>query len=306
MKVCFFGSDQIAAAALNYLHTKKVEVLSVVTKKDKKIGRGLKQTISSVKKTAISLKLPVFHPDTWQELSFLPKEPCCFFVVVNFGRILPQKLLDFPKKSCLNIHFSLLPRWRGAAPVRDCLRHGDEFSGVSIMKMVAELDAGDVLAQKKIKITPQMNYQTLTNEMLLLGCSEIFRVLQNYDSIKPVAQNPELVTYSSKIQKQDGLVSWKNSAKEIYQLYQAFTPNPGIFSYWKGKKIFLRKISLLSNTQLYSQKGVIINHQEQGLEVSTARGTLLLEQVQLENKKQLSAKDWCNGYRISLKEQFDE
>ena len=304
MKICFLGSGQVAVDTLSYLFEQGVEILQVITKKDKKQGRGMKEITSSLKILAKKLNLPIYQLEDWQDTSFLLKTSFSFFVVVNFGKILPQKILDIPKKCCLNIHFSLLPRFRGANPVRDCLLFGDEFSGVSIMKMVLELDAGSILAKKSIKITPQMNYQTLTSDLIKLGCQEIYKVLKNYDSIIPIAQNPKQVTYSYKIKKKDGLIDWKNSAENIYRLYQAFSPQPGVFSFYCGKKIFLRKIFILSTSNKTQQTGVIVNKNQQGIEVSTGQGSLLLELVQMENKKQLLAKDWYNGYRVNLGSQF--
>lgn len=305
MKICFFGSQQIAGNIIQYLfQQKQVEILQVITKVDKKQGRGMKQTSSVVKNIAQELALPIYQITDWQDISFLPKKECDFFVVVNFGKIFPQSILDFPQKSCLNIHFSLLPRWRGASPIRACLQSGDEFSGISIMKMVKKLDAGDILSQEKVKITPHMDYQSLTNNLLKIACVQIDKVLKNYDTICPIVQNPKLVTYSAKITKEDGLIQWENGVENIYRLYQAFSPKPGIFSYWGQKKIFLRKISILSRSQNHEQSGVIIGKSDKGLEVSTSKGVLLLESLQMENKKTLLAKDWYNGYRVTLGEQF--
>ena len=302
MKIGFFGSDKIAAITLEYMHKQGINIVKVITKENKKQGRGMQLKTSVVQKIAKKLQIPVCCLDNCQDSTVL--KSCSFLVVVNYGKILPKNILNLPQICCLNIHFSLLPKWRGAAPVRYCLKHGDQFSGVTIMKMVEKLDAGDILAQRKISITPKMNCETLTSELVLLGCRELCRVLENYSKIKPIAQKEALATYSYKIKKEDALVYWDNPAQNIYWLYQALSPKPAIFSYWKKKKIFLKKISLLSTKKKYQNAGEIIGKQNTSLEVSTLRGSLLLEEVQMDNKKQLLAKDWYNGYHVQIGEKL--
>ena len=250
------------------------------------------------------MNIPCFLKEDLQNISFLKDIKSDFFVVVNFGKIFPQELLDLPQKACLNIHFSLLPCWRGASPVRSCLLAGDKYSGVSIIKMMKELDAGDILLQKKIKLSSEFNHNTLTSKLVELGCETIWKTLQNYDSIKPKKQEKSKVSYCYKIKKEQALVDWDKTAKAIYQLYQAFTPQPGIFSYWKERRVFLRKISILNDNILYPQTGIILKKSSEGLQISTNQGILFLEKLQMENKKILDARDWFNGYRVQLKDQF--
>ena len=251
VKICFFGTGFFAAKILESLYQDKVKILWVISQADKKQGRGLHLLSPPVVRIAKKLSLNVLQPVDLSAHSFLnqlEEKEVDFFVVIDYGKILKNDILKIPKKAAMNIHFSLLPKWRGASPVRDCLRNGEEYSGVSIFKMNQELDAGDILSQKKIKITQNLNYTKLMEQLTSISCNELKGILHSFAKITAIKQIESEASYSSKISKKHCLIDWSQDAQKIYWLYQAMSTDLKVFSYFKKKKIFLIEIALADNS----------------------------------------------------------
>ena len=307
LKICFFGTGFFAAKILETLYRDGFQILKVISQTDKKQGRGLNLIAPPVVRSAKKLTLKVLQPIDLADnifLSELKKTSADFFVVVDYGKILKNNILAMPKIAAINIHFSLLPKWRGASPVRDCLKNGDEYSGISIFKINQKLDAGDILLQKKIKITKDLNYTKLMEQLTSISCDELKGILHNFAKITPVKQIESEASYSSKISKKHCLIDWSQDAQKIYWLYQAMSPDLKIFSYFKNKKIFLIEIALADNSTSYQDYGKILKKEKETIAVTTGKGSLFLKRIQLENKQPIAVKDWLNGYDVKVGDFF--
>lgn len=307
IKICFFGTGKPAAKTLVFLVKHGFNILQVISKPDKKKGRGMLLQQSSVTELAKKLNLNFCQPRTIKDelfCAFIKKQAADFFVVIDYGKILPQPILDLPKIAALNLHFSLLPKWRGASPVRSSIANGDPKSGVSIMKMVQQLDAGDILGKQTIKINPSWNHLNLSEELTQLGCQELKKVLSGFSQIKPLPQNEKLATYSHKFFKKDGKIDWSQSAENIFRKYKSLAPEIKLFSYYSKKKIFFLKIELADKVKKHQDIGKILLLDKQKIEVLTTQGSLFITKIQLENKNAITTKDWFNGYQIKTAQNF--
>lgn len=300
MKIVYFGTPHFATEVLRDLLDRGVNIVAVVTQPDRPKGRSLQLTPSPVKSLALERGIPVFQPEKasqepfLQELSVLKAD---LYVVVAFGQILSQKLLDIPPLGCVNVHASLLPKYRGAAPIQRCLIAGESETGIAIQKMVRQLDAGDIIATAKISIPIEMTFGELEEELISLAKPLLFQVIQQYKKGIPPAipQDPSLVTYASKIEMEEGQVQWNRPAQEIHNLIRAFSPRPGAWCWIeaggqrKRLKIQRTEISKRSGApgQLLDSEGV----------VACGEGSLKLLEVQPEGKKVMKTADWLRGQK---------
>jgi len=296
--IVFFGTPPFAASLLRFLHEHKISIDAIVTQPDKERGRSLQVLPSAVKALALELglKCPIFQPEKASEESFLhllEKLGTPLYVVVAYGQILTQRLLSIPSKGCINVHASLLPKYRGAAPIQRALLAGDEESGVCIQKMVRKMDAGDVIATAKVIIPPEMTFGELeaalceTSKNLLLG------VLAAYEKGIPSASSQEenLVTFAPKIEPQETEIQWTNPAKIIHNQIRAFSPRPGAWSWLEKDK---RRIKILRTRVVpgAGAPGMILS--KEGL-VACGEGALELLEVIPEGKRAMAGKDWLRG-----------
>ena len=296
----FWGSTPSAAYILNSLvHSKKCIKL-VVTQPPKPFGRNRQQQPTAVHQMAERLGIEVIHPLELNDKFLydrLKKIEPHFFIVVAYGKILPSALLSLPKKTSINLHYSLLPRWRGASPIQTALWQGDKKTGVTAIQMVKQLDAGDILLQKPLAIDYSDTSETLQHRLTILAVEVLEKVLDEFDTLKKVSQNEAMVTYTKKIYKSQGEINWEQSAEKIYLQYRALNPQPGIFSFWKKKKIFLRKISLACIKESDSRVG-LLEARDNRLYVNSECGSLEIIYLQREGKKEVSAKEFINGEHI--------
>ncbi len=307
MKILFFGTPVFAAELLTSLIDQQMEIVGVVTQPDRPKGRSLALTSSPVKTVAVARlpQIPVFQPEKASDLAFLEQIRALaadLYVVVAFGQILPQKLLDIPALGAINVHASLLPKYRGAAPIHRCLMNGDRQTGIAIQKMVKKLDAGDVIAEEAIPIDPEMTFGELEQALCHLSKSLLTRVLQLYEKNgipQAVAQNEQFVTYAAKIEPEEGQIDWSQSAEKLHNLIRAFSPRPGAWAYiemggvQKRIKIYRSKIETVMG-----KPGDIL--ELKNLTVACGKGALILLEIQPEGKPRMKASDWVRG----LKENF--
>lgn len=244
LRVAYAGTPEFAVPALEALGHSRHELVEVVTQPDRRAGRGRKIVESAVKKSALSSKLPVFQPEkinSKKALAHLAVLQIDLFVVAAYGQIFSPDLLALPRLGCINIHASLLPRWRGASPIQHAVLNGDEMSGVTIMQMGEAMDAGDIWFQESCKIEESDTAQSLHNRLAVLAGNIILPamdvVLGGNDKPQPQMQN--LVTYCSKLQKSDGLIDWQQPAEQITRKVRAFFPWPGAFTRYRGKSSLL-------------------------------------------------------------------
>ncbi len=244
MTVLFLGTPPFAIPVLEKLNQEH-EVIGIVTTPDKPVGRKQIVTPSAVKVRALELGLKVFQPEKVLELKKLVKEPFDFLITASYGAYLPEAVLSMPKKDSLNIHPSLLPKYRGATPIQTALLNGDTETGVSIIRMEKKMDGGEIFAQEKFPIRNDILFPELIAFAFRIGADLVSKVLDSFSSLKPVAQNESEATTCTKISKEDGHVDFaKDSPEKIWNMFRAYYSWPGIFIVWKGQKLDLLEIEL--------------------------------------------------------------
>jgi methionyl-tRNA formyltransferase len=299
-KIVYFGTPAFAAECLEYLLDHNVEIVAVVTQPERPKGRSLQMTPSEVKTLVLSKAphIPIFQPEKASTASFLEEiahlKPDLFVVVV-YGQILSQKLLDIPRFGSINVHPSLLPKFRGAAPIQRCLISGETETGVSIQKLVRQMDAGDVLDVSKISISADITYGELQEQLLEIAKPLLLKVIRKFEHGVPdgVPQNHELVTYASKIELDEGEIDWNRSSQEIHNLIRAFSPRPGAWV-WINSSNERKRLKILRSQLVEGQghPGTLLSEQPI---VACGKGAIRLLEVQPEGKKIMKASDWLRG-----------
>ena len=248
-KVGFFWTPFLAARVLeDILHSGHFDVMFAVTNQDKPIGRSGDSQATPVKKLALEHDIPVFTPIRIREnnefFEQLSNYNCDYFVVVAYGRILPRVILEIPKKKCINVHGSILPAYRWASPIQSVLLHGEKETGVTIMEMSEGMDEGDILSIHTISIALDETSETLFQKFAEISGTTLVETILELDKwkITPIPQDLTRATYCAKIEKEDGKIDWSKSAEDIYRMWQAYTPWPGIYTMYEGKRLLLEKI----------------------------------------------------------------
>ncbi len=301
MRIVFMGTPEFATPALSHMVLNDYHVAAVYTRPDRLAGRGRGLASSPVKRLATALALPVVQPvslkkaDTIAELvSFKPD----VIVVAAFGQILPEAVLRLPRYGCLNVHPSLLPRHRGAAPVAAAILAGDSFTGVSVMLMDEGLDTGPVLSAAQVAISDRDSTGSLTLKLSLIAAYLLQNVLPDWvgGNLKPRLQDEAGATYSGAIAKEDGEIDWHQSAVDIWRRVRAFHPWPGCHTRWRGKLLKIIEAEPLSQ-EVDAVAGEVVVLPGYGLGVSTGDGVLGLLVVQLEGKRAMTAGEFLRGQR---------
>jgi methionyl-tRNA formyltransferase len=294
-QIVFMGTPHFAVPILTQLIAHH-EVIGVVTQPDRPAGRSRQVRASPVKETALAAGIPVFQPEKLRRPEAITElrvwQPDVY-VVAAFGQILPQAVLDIPQMGSINVHASLLPRWRGAAPIQAAIRAGDAESGVTIMKMDAGLDTGPVLSMRSIALSEQETGASLHDKLSELGAALLIETLPGYlnGSIQPQAQSEEGVTYAPTIKKDEGRLDWTQPAEVLERLIRAFTPWPGTFSLWNGQPL---KVLAAQAAPGHAEPARVIPHQD-GAAVGTGEGLLVLKEIQLAGRKAMSAREFVRG-----------
>lgn len=297
MKIIYFGTPEFSVIPLLNLNSdSETEILAVVTQPDKPQGRKQIMTASPVKNCAIELGLKVIQAKNKKELAEeLGKiEKADFFVVIAYGMILSKTVLEMPKHGAINVHASLLPKYRGASPIQESLLHGDAETGVSIMAMDETMDHGDVYLIKRVKIDDSDSLETLTAKLSLISAEILPHTLKDIESgvLTPLHQNHAKATYCHKIEKEDGKIDFNKSAAEIKNMLRAFTPWPGIFTEFNGKKLKIVEATV-SNDKIEPGK---FKAEGKILKIGTANGSLVPSKLQIEGKNVMDAAAFVNGY----------
>jgi methionyl-tRNA formyltransferase len=295
-RVVFMGTPEFAVPALSLL-LQHHAVVGVVTQPDRPAGRGKQVQMSPVKQAALAAGVPVHQPNrlrTPEAQAALRDWQADIFIVAAFGQILPQAVLDIPPRGCLNIHASLLPRWRGAAPIQAAIRAGDAESGVTIMQMDAGLDTGPMLSRRSTPITPDETGQSLHDKLSVIGGELLIATLPGYldGSITPQPQDDALMTFAPRIEKDEGRIDWTQPAQATERLVRAFTPWPGTFTYWDGRLLKVLAAALGTGRALPGQ----VVRTGDGIGIGTGDGLLLPLRVQLEGRAAVSIEAFTRGY----------
>lgn len=296
-RIIFAGTPEFSVAPLQALLDSEHQVVGVYTQPDRPAGRGRKLTPSPVKQLALSHNLPVFQPDslkpaeTQAELAALNPD---IMVVVAYGLILPQVILDTPKLGCLNIHASLLPRWRGAAPIQRAIEMGDSATGITIMQMDAGLDTGAMLYKTAIDIQPTDTAQSLHDRLSPLGAHALLETLSRLNQLKPEAQSDHQACYAAKLTKAEALIDWSQSAAQIVRRIHAFNPWPMAFTHFDGQPLRILKAEALEGPR-HQNPGEMILLEKLGVDVMAGEGLVRITQLQPAGKKPMSAYDFCQS-----------
>lgn len=279
------------------------EIVLVLTQPDRPSGRGLQPRTSAVKQLALSQQLPVLQPITLRDpalatsLAALHAE---VMVVAAYGLLLPETILKLPPRGCLNIHASLLPRWRGAAPIQRAILAGDSETGVTIMQMDAGLDTGAMLLAEKMPIMATDTAQTLHDKLAVLGGQLIIRAL--HEAPPPVSQDAARATHAAKISKAEALIDWNQPAADIDRLVRAFNPAPGAVTSWHGQNLKIWRSTVIPATG--AEAGTVIHAKPEGIDVMTGAGALRLLELQRAGGKRLAPQAFLAGVALKPGEQF--
>lgn len=301
LRIIFAGTPDFAAHHLAALLGSQHEIVGVFTQPDRPAGRGKKLTPSPVKILALENNIPVFQPQTLrkeenqQSVKDLNAD---IMVVVAYGLILPQAVLDMPRLGCLNVHGSLLPKWRGAAPIQRSLWAGDVETGVTIMQMDAGLDTGDMLYTSTCPITAEDTSATLYEKLADIGAAALLKTLDLILSgqCKPQKQDENLVTYAEKLSKDEARINWLLSAKQLELCIRAFNPWPVSFFMIDEQPVKVWHAEAIDSPTT-AKPGTILQADKKGIQVATAEGILNITQLQPAGKKAMSASDVLNSRR---------
>ena len=304
MRVIFFGSDDFAAVHLEALLKAGHEVLACVMGPDKAQGRGMKMVFSPIKEISTTRQIPCLQPvslknaDIVNELKTFHAD---IFVVVAYGRLLTQEILDLPKMICINVHGSLLPKYRGAAPVNWAILNGDHETGVTLQKMALALDAGDIIAQEMILIDEHENAAQLRQRMSQVGADLLIKVLErNFLGQFPLSpQNESQVTQAPKLTKEMSVIDWKKDARLIRDQVRGLQPWPGAVTIYNGKTLKITQVEISKEDKGNFKPGQVINVGKNGFQVACGDGALLIKELQPEAGKLMPASSFVAGYKIA-------
>ena len=296
----FAGTPEFSVPVLDALMRSAHRVLAVYTQPDRPAGRGRQLQASAVKQYAQRHELPIEQPATLKDPAAVEKLASWdadVMVVVAYGLILPRPVLEIPKRGCINVHASLLPRWRGAAPIQRALLAGDSKTGVTIMKMDAGLDTGPMLLERSTPIAGVDTSRTLHDRLAVLGAQALIEVLGDLDDIQAQEQPTDGVSYAHKISKEEALVDWRQSSIQLDRLVRAFNPWPVAETRVRGQQ--LRIWEAAPNSESHGKTpGTVLRVSPQGVEVAAGEGVLILKQVQLAGRKLVSAAQFARAHAL--------
>lgn len=302
MKIIYMGTPDFAVPSLEALHNAGHEIVYAVTQPDAVRDRGKKVKFSPVKEKAIELGIEVLQPqkvrDDDEFISMLRDAEPDVIAVAAYGQILPKEVLDIPRLGCVNVHGSLLPRFRGAAPIQRAIIEGDEETGITIMYMEEGLDTGDMLAKKATAIGKKTGQQ-LHDELAQIGAELLVETLPKLETIEGEKQNEEESTYASMISKKDGHIDFSNSPERIERIIRAFDPWPGSYAYIDSKIIKFWKAEV-PGLKTESRNGTIIAADDNGIDIAAGGQVIRITEIQMPGKKRVDVKAYLKGNSIEI------
>lgn len=299
-KIVFMGTPEIAVPSLKALVENGFDIPLVITQLDKPKGRGQAVQYPPVKEYALTAGLEVYQPEkiknNTEVMEKLKSISPDFFAVVAYGKILPQDVLDIPKIAPVNVHFSLLPKYRGPAPVNWAIMNGEEETGVDTMLMDAGMDTGDILLTAKTPILKK-NAGELADELAVTGAELLIKTLNDFESITPVKQDDDKATKAPMMNKDMGLIDWAQDASQIERMIRAFTPWPASYSMLDSKKVKIFKSDVVESNH-NTAAGTVINIEKESFTVACGNNALKILELQLEGKKRMDTKSFLTGYKL--------
>ncbi|MFA5261394.1 MAG: methionyl-tRNA formyltransferase [Candidatus Omnitrophota bacterium] len=307
MKIVFFGSDDFAVANLKTLIKSGRRVVACVTPPDKEKGRGLKTSFSPVKECAQEYQIPVFQPGSLDDESFLRAIrglESDLFVVIAYGKVLPEALLSAPRLFSVNVHASLLPKYRGAAPINWAIINGERQTGVTVIKLSPRLDAGDILSQARLDIDDTDTAVTLRGKLACLGADFLNDTIQAIQSgeVQSVPQDSKKATFAPKLTKGLGMIDWQHPAQRIHNLVRGLQPWPSAYTFYKNKMLKILETEVVCESA--GSPGTVIRFVPSGFVVQTGGQGLCVKKVHLASGKAMMAKDFILGHRLELGTRF--
>lgn len=302
MKVIFMGTPEFAIPTLELLHKEGYEIPLVITQPDRPKGRGKKLTPPPVKIKGEELRLNIYQPkkvNSEDSVSKIKEITPDFIVVVAYGQILKREILDAPKYGCINVHASLLPYYRGAAPINWTIINGEEKTGITTMHMNEGLDTGDMLLQKSVEIGEDETAEDLHDKLKIMGAELLIKTLRGLEKgeIKGIPQDDNKATYAPMLDKNTGKIDFSKSAKEIKNLVRGTTPRPGAYIVYKGKKVKVFSVEI-DNKSVNEPLGKVLNVDDNGIYISTRDGCLVIKELQFPGKKRMTVKEYLVGNKF--------
>jgi len=310
MKIAFFGTSSFATSALMALINGKHEVRAVVTQPDRKSGRGLVKTFSPVKLVAQKYGLQIHQPASTGAADFvkvLNGIKADLFVVAAFGQILPKVVLEIPGLYSINLHSSLLPKYRGAAPINRAVLNGETVTGVTIFRMTERMDEGDIIAQREVAVEDTDTALTLNDKLSKAGADLLINALGLIERGKATftKQDHATATFAPKLTKKDGVISWAEKSIQIHNHVRAMVPWPAAYTAMHKKQIKILKTRVLQDVAQYEyEPGTIVSLDREGITVSTGDGAILICELQAEGGRKLSADAYCRGHKLATGQKF--
>lgn len=302
MKIVYMGTPDFAVAPLEAIIRAGHEVTAVVTQPDKQKGRGKEVQMTPVKECAIKHGIPVLQPVKIKEpeaVEELRKYPADIFVITAFGQFLTEEILTMPKFGCINIHASLLPAYRGAAPIQWVIINGEEKTGVTIQQMDKGIDTGDMLFKKEIAIDKKETGASLHDKLMAAGAELIVVALSSIEKgeVKPEKQDDALSCYAKKLEKSMGLIDWTKEAKELERLVRGLNSWPSAYTFFKGKSLKIWEADVIDEGP-EGLPGTVRHVEKDYIDVVTGKGLLRIYSLQLEGKKRMAVRDFLLGYEV--------
>lgn len=302
MRIVFMGTSQFAVPALEKLISTSWEVVGIVTQPDRPKGRGKKVTPSPVKELAQSLNIPVYQPVKIKEpaaVEFITQWQPDLIIVVSYGQIIPPQILQLPAAGCINIHASLLPKYRGAAPIQRCLMSGDKKTGITTMFMDEGLDTGDILLQEEVDINDETTYGELHDLLADTGANLILTTIEKLKegNLTQTKQNDKYATYAEMIRKADEIINWQDDAEKIYNQIRGLNPQPGAYTLLDNQTLKIFKGKIVSEYQT-GYPGEITAVFPSGFIVKTGDLALEILELQKEGKRRINAHEFLKGYSV--------
>jgi methionyl-tRNA formyltransferase len=306
MRLIFLGTPAFAVPTLERVVEAGHQVLTVVTQPDRPRGRGQHASAPPVKEAALRLGLPVYQPERVRRaeaLEYLRALSVDAMVVVGYGQIIPQSVIDLAPLGILNVHASLLPKYRGAGPIQWAILNGETRTGVTTMRIDAGLDTGDMLLKEETEISPEEDAISLGQRLSLMGADLLVETLTGLaaGNIVPEKQDPSQASYAPLLKKEDGLIDWSQSAARIHNRVRGLQPWPGAYTNWRGQTLHIWRTKKVAGA---GSPGRFVNLKP--LVVACGEGALELVEVQLEGRKRISAADFANGQRVAENESLGE
>ena len=309
MNIVFMGTPEFALPTLEKIYNSSHSILSVITQPDRPKGRGQKQVDSPIKKFALENNLPVLQPATVNTKEFiaslLENRPD-YIIVVAFGQILSETLLKVPKQFCINLHSSLLPKYRGAAPINRAILNGETRSGVTTMIMDKGMDTGDILLVDETPIEQKDDAQSLHDKLSEQGGKLVLETLSRLqkNDLLPTPQNSDLASYAPKLKKEESLIDWKIDAESIFNKIRGLSPWPGTHTLYNGKRLAILKGEIVLG-ESSDHPGHVERITDTGIEVGTGKNRLKITELKLEGKKAIPVKSFLSGYKITRDDIFE-